>query len=162
MQLHINTRKTHAHTSFPSHYLPFITLSCCLLVFFSLSRSVKHKHTSGRCSLPMQWKRTETTSGIRVSLITLRHIVLSNSIHCTHLGVNLRSVQPLGTPIHHCPSFHLSPPPSISIAPGFVSIYFPSFLFSFLTLALSCTPIYWPNLCPFSSLFFKVPEHRGF
>lgn len=129
------------------------------LSFFLLSRSVKHKHTSGRCSLPMQWKQTETTSGIRVSLITLRHIVLSNFIPCTHLGVNLR----FNCSAHlyitvHLPTFHPLPPSQLLLV-SCLSIFllFSSHFSPSLSHArLSISPIFVPS--PLSSSKFRSTE----
>lgn len=129
------------------------------LSFFLLSRSVKHKHTSGRCSLPMQWKRTETTSGIRVSLITLRHIVLSNFIHCTHLGVNLRFNRSAHLYITvHLPTFHPLPPSQLLLV-SCLSIFllFSSHFSPSLSHArLSISPIFVPS--PLSSSKFQSTE----
>lgn len=152
-------KRMHTQVSLLIIFLLLPSLAAYLSFFFLLSRSVKHKHTSRRCSLPMQWKRTETTSGIRVSLITLRHIVLSNFIHCTHLGVNLRFNRSAHLYITvHLPTFHPLPPSQLLLVSClFISLLFSSHFSPSLSHArLSIGPIF--VLSPLSSSKFRSTE----
>lgn len=70
------------------------------------------RNTNSRCCdrlKVIQWKWTETTSGVRESLIVLHCIVLSNIIQDTHLGMSLLHVQRAELPSSsHCTLLHLS------------------------------------------------------
>ena len=153
----------HKHTR-----LPLISLFCAVLLLYPLlslslslqpsdSQTQTHTHI---IRLKVILPDTETTSGIRDSLIALHHCVLSNSIHGTHLGVTPSLYSLCRTaPAHLYITVHLSTSSrclfSISRTQSFgVSgpIYFPSFASHSSSFAASLSHARSPHLCPFSPL----------
>ena len=171
--MHTRHARPHKDTHvLPPHYLPLISLFCSVLLSYlplplslSLSLSFQPSDSQTQTHTHSVWLKvilpdTETTAGIRDSLIALHHTVLSNSIHGTHLGVTPSLYSLCRTaPAHLYITVHLPTssrcPFSISRTQSFgVSgpIYFPSFASHSSSFAASLSHARSARLCPFSPL----------
>lgn len=139
---HINTctHKQCSHTFIIFHlFHSFATTLCPSLVFCFLGLNALN--TNSHCCdwlKVIQWKWTETTSGVRESLIVLHCIVLSNIIQDPHLGISLLHVQRAELPsTSHCTLLHLSVYLSLAhLSPSPYSFCI-SYLFIFFIFLLS-------------------------
>lgn len=167
--IHVHTRHAHPHkhTHVPPPLIIFLLFHSFASYFcrtlFILSLSLQPSDSQMQTHTHIVWLKvilpdTETTLGMRDSLIALCHTVLSNSIHGTHLGVTPSLYSLCRTaPAHLYITVHLSTSSrclfSILRTQSFGAYLFSFFCLSFLIVrGITLSHARSPHLCPFSPL----------